>query len=54
MCHSEMSEGRLFLPEIRSVRCLFVHENKNKTMTEVQISPIHLFLKHYGRQGKKL
>jgi hypothetical protein len=39
-----MNEGRLFLPEIRSVRYLFVQrENKNKTMTEVQISPFIYF-----------
>jgi len=39
-----MNEGRLFLAEIRSVRYLFVQlENKNKTMTEVQISPFIYF-----------
>jgi hypothetical protein len=50
-----MNEGRLFLAEIRCVRYLFVQrENKNKTVTEVQISPFIYFLKHYGRQKEAL
>jgi hypothetical protein len=46
MCHSEMNECRLFLAEIRSVQYIFVQsENKNTTMTEVQISPFLYFKK---------